>query len=146
MDNKEIVGYIPKLLFKVYLYLKNKFDPQRPVLEEEIISFEICKKLISDQNSKLTISPLSNKRYIKNDEQKMFVVIENRVITIINHVYRYNVYFERDEYYTQIVQMIDNEVEKKRIELEEEIKSNIEFSLKKILNKLNEGSKDNFFN
>lgn len=140
MDNKEIVGYIPKILFKIYLYLKDKFDPKRPILEEEIISFEICKKLITNKSSKLTSSPLSNKRYIKNDELKIFVVIENRMMTIINHTYRYNVYFEQDEYYLQIIEMIDNEVERKRIELEEEIKSNIEFSLKNILNNLNNHS------
>lgn len=136
MDNKEIVGYVPKLLFKLYLYLKNKFDPPKQIIEEEKICYEICKKLIHLQDSKLTTAPLSSKRYIKNDEYKMFIVIENRMVTLINHIYSYNVYFENDEYYREIVELIDNQVEKKRLELEEEIQSNIKHSLKNILNNL----------
>jgi hypothetical protein len=136
MDNKEIVGYIPKLLYKVYLYLKEKFDPKKKIMEEETMCYEICKKLISLKDSKLTIAPLSNKRYIKNDEFRMFIVIENRMMTLINYIYSYNVYFENDEYYTEIIQLIDNEVERKRLELEEEIQSNIKHSLKNILDNL----------
>jgi hypothetical protein len=138
MKNNEIVGYIPKILFKIYLYLKDKFDQKRPVEEEESICYEICKKLISLKDSQLTIAPISNKRYIKNDNQKMFIVIENRMITLINHIYSHNVYFENDEYLTEINQLIDNEVERKRIDLEKEIESNIKHSLKNILTKLSD--------
>lgn len=136
MEKKEIVGYIPRLLYKIYLFLKEKFDPLKPIGEEESICYEICKKLIYLSDSKLTTAPLSNKRYIKNDTHKMFIVIENRMVTLINHIYSYNVYFENDKYYYEIVQSIDNEVEKKRLELEEEIQSNIKHSLKNILNNL----------
>ena len=138
MKNNEIVGYIPKILFKIYLFLKDKFDQKRPVEEEESICYEICKKLISLKDSQLTIAPISNKRYIKNDNQKMFIVIENRMITLINHIYSHNVYFENDEYLTEINQLIDNEVERKRIDLEKEIESNIKHSLKNILTKLSD--------
>jgi hypothetical protein len=138
MKNNEIVGYIPKILFKIYLYLKSKFDPKRPVEEEESICYEICKKLISLKDSQLTIAPISNKRYIKNDNQKMFIVIENRMVTLINHIYSHNVYFENDEYLTEINQLIDQEIDRKRIELEKEIESNIKHSLKNILNKLSD--------
>lgn len=136
MKNNEIVGYIPKILFKIYLYLKDKFDQKRPVEEEESICHEICKKLISLKDSQLTIAPISNKRYIKNDNQKMFIVIENRMVTLINHIYSHNVYFENDEYLSEINQLIDNEVERKRLDLEKEIESNIKHSLKNILTKL----------
>ena len=138
MKNNEIVGYIPKILFKIYLYLKDKFDPKRPVEEEESICYEICKKLISLKDSQLTIAPISNKRYIKNDNQKMFIVIENRMVTLINHIYSHNVYFENDEYLTEINQLIDNEVERKRLDLEKEIESNIKHSLKNILTNLSD--------
>jgi hypothetical protein len=140
MNNKQIVGYIPKLLFKIYLYLKDKFDPPKPIIEEEIICYEICKKLISLKDSKLTTAPLSSKRYIKNDEHRMFIVIENRMVTLINHIYSYNVYFENDNNYYEIINLIDSEVERKRLELEEEIQSNIKHSLKNILNNLSDQS------
>ena len=123
-------------LFKIYLYLKNKFDPPRQISEEEQYCYDICEKLIHNQSSKLTIAPVSNKRYIKDDDNNMFIVISNRTIILINHVYSYNIYCESDENYEKLIRMFDNEVEKKRIILENEIKSNIQHSLKKILENL----------
>ena len=74
MENK-VVGYIPRLLFKIYLTLKERFDPSFPIPEEEKITIENCKKLISDPDSKLTFAPISGKRFIKNESKNMFVVI-----------------------------------------------------------------------
>jgi len=120
-------------LFKIYLYLKNKFDPPKQISDEEKFCYDICKKLINDPISKLTIAPVSNKRYIKNDESNMFIVISDNSIMLINHVYSYNIYCDYNENYIELIKMFDNEVEKKRLELENEIKSNIQHSLKKIL-------------
>lgn len=131
MDNK-VVGYIPNLLYKIYMYLKDRFDPQKPLPEEEEICYNICKKLIICPDSKLTIAPISNKRYIKNDKNSMFIVIENRVMIIINHVYSYTVYCENDDLFLDVVKLFDMEMESKRVELEKEIQSNIQHSLKKI--------------
>jgi hypothetical protein len=136
MKENKVVGYIPKLLFRVYLNLKEKFDPTPPPKEEEIFCFEICEKLIENVISKLTIIPLSNKRFIKNDEKDMFIVIHNRQISIINHVYSYNVFIESDSLYNKIVNGFDKVVEEKRQELEDEIKNNIKHSLKNILTKV----------
>lgn len=124
-------------LFKIYLYLKNKFDPPKEISDEEKFCYDICKKLINDPISKLTIAPVSNKRYIKNDESNMFIVISDNSIMLINHVYSYNIYCDYNENYIELIKMFDNEVEKKRLELENEIKSNIQHSLKKILESLN---------
>jgi hypothetical protein len=123
-------------LFKIYLYLKNKFDPPKQISDEEKFCYDICKKLINDPISKLTIAPVSNKRYIKNDESNMFIVISDNSIMLINHVYSYNIYCDYNENYIELIKMFDNEVEKKRLELENEIKSNIQHSLKKILESL----------
>jgi hypothetical protein len=136
MKENKVVGYIPKLLFRVYLNLKEKFDPNPPPKEEEIFCVEICEKLIENTNSKLTIAPISNKRFIKNDEKDMFIVIHNRQISIINHVYSYNVFIESDSLYNKIVNGFDKVVEEKRQELENEIKNNIKHSLKNILTKV----------
>jgi hypothetical protein len=136
MKENKVVGYIPKLLFRVYLNLKEKFDPTSPPKEEEIFCVEICEKLIENVTSKLTIAPISNKRFIKNDEKDMFIVIHNRQISIINHVYSYNVFIESDSLYNKIVNGFDKVVEEKRQELEDEIKNNIKHSLKNILTKV----------
>jgi hypothetical protein len=70
-----VVGYIPRLMFKFYLYLKNKFDPKPPITEEEKFCIEITKELINRENSVLTLAPLSQKRFIKNDELNMFIMM-----------------------------------------------------------------------
>jgi hypothetical protein len=140
MKKIEELGYIPKLLFKFYLKLKERFDPIPQPKEEEMFCIEICKKLVPNENSKLTIAPVSNKRYIKNDEKDMFIVIYDRTISLINHVYSYNVFIESDKLYEEVIKLFDNELDKRRIELEDEIRSNIKHSLKSILDKVSQNS------
>lgn len=138
MKNKEIVGYLPKLLFKLYLTLKEKFDPRPPVTQEEQYSIDICKELITRQSSKLSFAPKSLKRIIKNDESNMFILINNFTIHLINHVYSYNVYIESSDLYSELLEIFDSELERRREELEFEITSNIQHSLKNMLLKLNQ--------
>lgn len=135
MENK-VVGYIPRLLFKLYLSLKERFDPTLPIPEEEKITVEICKKLIVDPESKLTFAPISGKRFIKNENKNMFVVIESHTINLINHVYSYSVYLSSQNDYKEIIQSFDGVLENKRQSLEDEIRSNIQHSLQTILKKL----------
>jgi hypothetical protein len=136
MENK-VVGYIPRLLFRIYLSLKEKFDPTPPIPEEERITVEICKKLINDPESKLTYAPISNKRFIKNEEKSMFIVIEQHTINLINHVYSYSVYLSNSNEYNEIITSFDKVLEFERQSLEDEIRSNIQHSLTTILEKLN---------
>lgn len=136
MERKEIVGYIPKLLYKVYLSLKDKFDPRPIVTNQEATSVDICKKLIAKESSHLTLAPKSYKRFIKNDDHDMFIVIQDRTINLINHVYSYSVYIESTELYNELIDEFDLELEKRRQILEDEIVANIQHSLKNILEKI----------
>ena len=131
-----IVGYIPRLLFRIYLTLKEKFDPRPIVTTEEKCSIEICKKLIYKESSKLNFAPKSLKRFIKNDESDMFIVIYNRTIHLVNHVYSYNVYIESSDLLEELLETFDSELEKRRLELEKEITNNIQHSLQSILKRL----------
>lgn len=136
MDTKTL-GYLPKILYRVYLYLKEKFDPRPEITFEEKTCVEICEKLIQNSNSNLTLAPKSLKRFIKNDEFEMFIVIENRIINIINHVYSYSVYIENTELYSELIENFDNSLEDRRNYLENEIRNNIQHSLQDILSKIN---------
>ena len=136
MENK-VVGYIPRLLFKIYLSLKERFDPTPPIPEEEKITIDICSKLLDDPNSKLTIAPLVNKRFVKNKEKDMYLVIHEHTINLINHVYSYSIYVSDSQSYVDIVNKFDKMLDEERLKLEEEIKNNIQHSLSSILNKLN---------
>jgi hypothetical protein len=124
------------ILYRFYLHLKEKFDPRPQVTDEERYVVSIGKKLIKLPNTQLYIAPISNKKYIKNDDKNMFVVIESRNITLINHVYSYSVYIENDKLYEDLLDVFNLTMEEKRIELETEIKNNIQHSLKNILENL----------
>lgn len=136
MENK-VVGYIPRLLFRIYLNLKERFDPKPLVTEEEIFSAEICEKLILNPSSELTYSPISNKRIIKNEEKNMYIVMEGFTIHLINHVYSYSIYLQDTSQFVGLTQKFDKVLEDKRQVLETEIRKNIQHSLKNILDKLN---------
>lgn len=132
----KVVGFIPRLLYKLFLTLKEKFDPTQPVPEEEKITIDICKKLISNPSSKLTYAPVAHKRFIRNVEKDMYIVIHEHTINLINHVYSYSVYLSDHHAYGEIVEMFDKVLDKERLKLEDEIKNNIQHSLESILKKL----------
>ena len=136
MQKPEVVCMLSKLLFKIYVFLKEKFDPKYPISQEEIICTQICLKLINSSNSQLTMSPISNKRFIKNEDKDIFVIIDNRQISLINHVYGYNLVIEDDDMYSDIVKNFDLTLEKRRLILENEMKENIRHSLQTILEKV----------
>ena len=136
MENK-VVGYIPRLLFKIYLSLKERFDPSFPIPEEEKITVEICKKLISDPDSKLTFAPISNKRFIKNEKMGIYVIMEKYNVQVINHIYSYSITLG-DKSWGKLIDFYNQEIEKRRNQFESEIRSNIKHSLKNILHDIEE--------
>jgi hypothetical protein len=121
------------MLYRFYLHLKEKFDPKPEITDEQRYAIQIAKKLIKLPNTHLYIAPISNKRYIKNDEKQMFIVIEGPNLTLINHVYSYSVFIENSQLLHDLIESFNITMENKRIELEVEIKKNIQHSLKNIL-------------
>lgn len=137
MQKIEVVGFIPKLLYKIFLSLKEKFDPKAQITDEERFARQICDKMIIHPDSKLNFSPLTSKRIIKNETLNMYIVMENYTVHVINHVYSYSVYFQDSDAFNGLRESFDQVMEKRREILETEIRSNIQHSLKKILDKLN---------
>jgi hypothetical protein len=137
MEKYEVVGFIPKLLFRIFLFLKDKFDPKAQITDEEKFARQICEKMIIHPDSKLDFSPLTSKRIIKNETLNMYIVLENYTVHVINHVYSYSVYFQDSSAFKGLIDSFDQIMEKRREVLETEIRSNIQHSLKKILDKLN---------
>ena len=97
--------------------------------------FSICKYLISIQETIRLISPISGKRYIRSDQSQLFIIIENHQITIVNHHYSYNIDIAGRSY-GRIAQIFDAEVEKRREQMETEIKANVKHSLSNIYKNL----------
>ena len=127
---------ITKIMHVIYLKLKERFDPTKPATQEEKYCAEICVQLINNPTSRLTYAPISNKRFIKNDDKSIFVVINYRTVNIINHVYGYNIFIEDESLLNQIISSFDGVLEAKRQELEAEMTANVRHSLQKILDKV----------
>lgn len=111
-------------------------DPTRLIKgQHERECVNICKKLIPLKETKLLITPISPKKYIRNDELDIYVIIEGRHVNIINHVYSYSVVIEGKGMET-IMNLFNNELESRREQFEAEITSNIKHSLKTISNNI----------
>jgi hypothetical protein len=124
------------ILFRIILYLKNKFDPQPPVPEEVNTCINIVLKVLDYPDTELILAPISKKRFIVNKKKKMSITVADRSVCIINHVYSYTVYVESDDHYAKVLKKFNEKSEAKTIQLENEITTNIKHSLLDIFNKL----------
>lgn len=121
-----------RLIQKWYISLVRMSTPTEKKSEYEIDCITICKKLISKEETVLLFTPISNKRYIRNEKLQIFVILEGHSVTVINHVYSYMVFLEQKPW-DNIILTFDTEVEKRRKNFEKEITSNIKHSLQTIL-------------
>lgn len=127
--------------------LKSRYkwmQQERNSTEAETVCLSICRSLISHPTSKFLIAPISMKRYIKNEQLGLFIILEDRNISVTNHVYHYDVRLsERD--WDRICTMYDSKTERIREEYESEIMEQIQHSLRNIkdkIDKLNQTSQD----
>ena len=131
MINK-ITHTLKRLIQKKYISYARKLNPQLRKSAYERDCMLICKKLISKDETILLLTPITNKRYIRNEKQDIFVILENYSVKVINHVYSYTIFLE-DKSWNSIVALFDNEVEERRLVFEKEITANIRHSLQNIL-------------
>ena len=130
---KQIIHKLNRLIQKQYIKIYRSSTPKITTYEKDCVS--ICEKLIKKNETVLLLTPISNKRYIKNEEDQIFVILENYSVKIINHVYSYTVILG-DNSWNSVVTLFDSEVESRRNKFEKEITSNIKYSIKKILEKI----------
>jgi hypothetical protein len=131
MINK-ITHTLKRLIQKKYISYTRKLNPQLKKSAYERDCMLICKKLISKEETILLLTPITNKRYIRNETQDIFVILDNYSVKVINHVYSYTIFLE-DKSWNSIVALFDNEVEERRLVFEKEITANIRHSLQTIL-------------
>lgn len=110
-------------------------DPERQFTKETDFyreTFGICHQLISKPESVLLMSPISGKRYIKSEDDQIFIVLQKDSIDIVNHTYSYSIKVNGTNLYDRIVRVFDGEVEERRERMEAEIRKNVTHSLKEI--------------
>jgi hypothetical protein len=88
----------------------------------------ICYKLINKEESILLMSPISQKRYIKNDSDGLFIIINDNQLTIVNSMCSYSI-LTQGRALKNILDKFDNEIEKRRQIMETEMRSNVKHSL-----------------
>lgn len=134
---KKLIKRLSKRLYIRWLQWNRngRSEKERKIADTEKICMSICRNLITNPNSKFLLAPVSGKRYIKNSDLELFVILDDRNISITNHVYHYDVKLE-DRNWFRLINMYDLKVEAIRMEYEQDIMSQIENSLYKIQEKV----------
>jgi hypothetical protein len=124
---------IKRFFQKVGITFIKKTTPKEEYVksEYEYECIGICKNLINKESTKLLISPISGKRYIKSYDDQIFIIMDKRVITIVNHNYSYTIELT-PKTSDRLYNSFDNEVESRRKKMEDEIRSNVKHSLSNI--------------
>ena len=117
-----------------FMVLKTKYKEYIRT-EGEKTALTICRHLITHNNSKFLIAPLSGKRYIKNEELGLFLILDEKLVSITNHLYHYEINVNQRDW-DRIVLMYDNKTERIRQQFEDEIMAQIQHSLIDIKNKV----------
>ena len=133
--------YFKRLFKRMYAkYLRHIRYPSNQTdhnSQNERICKSICYKMINNPHSKFLIAPLSGKRYIKNEVLQVFIILDDKKITITNHIYHYDVIVTQRDF-DRLTHMYDNKTEQIRNEFENEMMSQIMVSLSTILTKISE--------
>lgn len=117
-----------------YIKLRSMIDPTYKgeiVSHQQTSAYLICKKLVEKPDVVLLMSPISGKRYIKLDNEQIFVIISTNHVQIINHVYSYTIPME-GRMLNKILDVFDHKMEEMRNKMEDEITCNIQRSLNQI--------------
>jgi hypothetical protein len=124
--------------FLVYLNLKNHKKLIDSLDENQKLTYNIVKGLISYNDSILLIAPLSGALYINvvNENEKMFCKIETTKVKVINGKYGYDIFLP-EGIMEELKNRFNIRAEYKRRKMEEEISKNVQVSLELIHEKLN---------
>jgi hypothetical protein len=122
---------------KKLLELKNLYDIVDPNRLADINDCKfIFRNTLKHTNSIYEIAPLSSHRLIENKKLGVFVILDNKKITIINHVCYYSNIPMSDRDWNKMITMFDNKVQENRMKRIEQMKSQVEYSLSKLKNRM----------
>lgn len=137
-----MIKYIKKKLKrravkKKLLELKNLYDVVDPGRLADINDCKfIFRNILRHTNSVYEIAPLSDHRIIENKKLGIFIILDDKKITIINHVCYYSNIPLTDREWKKMISMYDNKVQINRMQRIEQMKSQVEYSLSKLKNKI----------
>ena len=137
---KKIIRFFQRLKLRFYIWSKKKDGSIIPTYEDapasyEKTCFQICLKVIKHPETKFMSAPMSNKRYIENKKMDVFITMYDKRVDLTNHVYHYNVNLTNRDW-ERITYIFDNETEKRRLNYENNINSQIKNSLHNVLERI----------
>jgi hypothetical protein len=122
---------------KKLLEFKNLYDIVDPGKLADIDDCKfIFRNVLRHPNSIYEIAPLSSHRIIENKKLGIFIILDDKKITIINHVCYYSNIPLTDRDWKKMTNMYDNKVQINRMQRIEQMKSQVEHSLSKLKNKI----------
>jgi len=126
-----------RVVKKKLLELKNLCDHNDPgALADINVCKFLCRNTIKHSNTIFEITPISDERDRKNKKLGLFIILDNKKITVINHVCYYSNIPMSDRDWKKLITMFDNKVQEIRKEKIKRMKSQVEHSLEKLKNKM----------
>lgn len=122
---------------KQLLKLQNIYDYNDPGALADINTCKfLCRSTIKHSNTIFEITPISDERIIENKKLGLFIILDNKKITVINHVCYYSNIPMSDRDWKKMTTMFDNKVQEIRKDKIKRMKSQVEYSLDKLKNKV----------
>lgn len=121
---RQIIDSIKKTNKNDYI-LRSEYEP---------IVISICRNSIKNKSAELSLTTYG-KRFVTIESEEIDIIIDEKIVDIINHKYHYSVPICKKSYNT-IVNMFDGYVELKRKIKEDNIRSNVKYSLNIINDRL----------
>lgn len=117
------------------LYLDRLTSPKEDKTSNERELAIIFRKLLRMEDTELLVNPLSNKYYLKNSKNSIFLVFGNGRASVINHVYGYTIPLS-PKIEKSLTSMFLHKVDLRRESMEQEFIANVKHSLTSIISKL----------
>jgi hypothetical protein len=121
--------------------LMNPLDRRETYEDSELEAATLFRRMIKDHGSELLISPISSKYYVKNDDLRILIIMTEYDITIINHIFGYNVRVSQKTFRNLYSTFIKT-VEHRRTLMETEYKNNVKHSIQTIIKRIDEAEKN----
>lgn len=118
---------------KVYRLFSVSSMHEKLSYENEAVS--ITRRIIKMSDSRLFMTPRTNKRIIRNTVLNVNIIIKNGAVHIYDNKIPYITQLS-DKSYDYIVNYFDDEIEKEREEMELEIEEGVKMTLKTLFKKI----------
>lgn len=130
--------FFKRFWLRVRISVRNYTSKQDRELRsvDELQCLIFSRKTIKDLNSELLVCPVTGKRYVKNTKLQEYIIISQNNVDLINHNHLYNVPICNHSH-DKLIRVFDGCVSKRREAMETDIRTNVEFSLNKIFNRIN---------